>query len=311
MAGGGTLYSIGELARRTGLTVKAIRFYSDHGVVVPAMRSPGGYRLYGIDAVPRLELVRTLRDLGVDLQTVRKVVNRELSLCEVAGLHAQALTVQIHTLSLRRAVLTAVARRSATPQEMRLMHQLAMLSERQRLLLIDDFLEASFGGVGADAAFGAICRSMTPVLPENPSSEQIEAWVELAELSQDPDFRALVRRLAEAHAAEREVGATSPRPDLGAITRDVVSPALESSVEPTSPQADAMVIALAADYARLVDGIENDELLRRLLGRLKTVADPRREQYLQLLAVINGLPQPESLAPMIGWSIQALEARLG
>jgi len=311
VAGDDTLYSIGDLARRTGVTVKAIRFYSDHGIVLPARRSPAGYRLYGVDALARLELVRTLRELGVDLQTVRKVVNRELSICEVAGAHAQALTVQIHTLYLRRAVLTAVAKRNATPREMNLMHRLAMLSERQRLLLIDDFLEASFGGVGADAAFEAIGRSMVPVLPENPSSEQTEAWVELAELSQDSDFRALVRRLAEAHAAEREAGATGPRPDIGAMTRDVVSPALESSVEPTSPQADAVVIALAAHYARLVDGIESDELLRRLLDRLNTVADPRRERYLQLLAVINDLPEPESLAPMIGWSIQALETRLG
>jgi DNA-binding transcriptional MerR regulator len=32
----GTPYSIGELARRTGLTVKTVRFYSDRGIVVPA-----------------------------------------------------------------------------------------------------------------------------------------------------------------------------------------------------------------------------------------------------------------------------------
>ncbi|WP_307523331.1 MerR family transcriptional regulator [Streptomyces umbrinus] len=32
---GGTLYSIGELARCTGLTVKTIRFYSDRGIVPP------------------------------------------------------------------------------------------------------------------------------------------------------------------------------------------------------------------------------------------------------------------------------------
>lgn len=310
MDGGGTLYSIGELARRTGLTVKAIRFYSDHGVVVPAMRSPAGYRLYSIDAVARLELVRTLRDLGVDLQTVRKVVHRELSICEVAEVHAQALTVQIRALFLRRAVLATVAKRNATPEEMNLMHQLARLSERQRLLLIDDFLEAAFGGVGADTTFGAIGRSMTPVLPDNPSSEQMEAWIELAELSGDPDFRDLVRRLAEAHSAEREVGPTGPHPDIGAITRDVVGPALESGVEPTSPQADAMVGALAVHYARLVDGLDNDDLLRRLLVRLNAVADRRRERYLQLLAVINGWPQPESLAPMLSWSIEALEARL-
>jgi hypothetical protein len=35
-----TLYSIGELSRRTGLTVKAIRYYSDQGIVPPTDRSP-------------------------------------------------------------------------------------------------------------------------------------------------------------------------------------------------------------------------------------------------------------------------------
>ena len=37
---GDRLYSIGELARRTGLAVRTIRFYSDRGIVAPAGRSP-------------------------------------------------------------------------------------------------------------------------------------------------------------------------------------------------------------------------------------------------------------------------------
>jgi DNA-binding transcriptional MerR regulator len=112
---GDRLYSIGELARRTGLAVRTIRFYSDRGIVAPAGRSPAGYRLYDADAVARLDLVRTLRDLGVDLPTIRKVVNRELPLPAVAAAHAEALDVQIRILRLRRAVLTAVAKRGSTP----------------------------------------------------------------------------------------------------------------------------------------------------------------------------------------------------
>ncbi|WP_245765577.1 MerR family DNA-binding transcriptional regulator [Nonomuraea jiangxiensis] len=42
---GDALLTIGDLARRTGLTVKAIRFYSDRGLVPPTIRSPAGYRL--------------------------------------------------------------------------------------------------------------------------------------------------------------------------------------------------------------------------------------------------------------------------
>ncbi|MEV4924812.1 MerR family transcriptional regulator [Streptomyces roseoverticillatus] len=81
---GDTLHSIGDLARRTGLTVKTIRFYSDCGIVVPTDRSPAGYRLYDIATVTRLDLVRTLRDLGLDVATIRKVVDQELSLPERA-----------------------------------------------------------------------------------------------------------------------------------------------------------------------------------------------------------------------------------
>ena len=73
---GGRLYSIGDLARRTGLAVRTIRFYSDAGIVTPAGRSPAGHRLYDAGAVTRLDLVRTLRELDVDLPTIAKVVNR-------------------------------------------------------------------------------------------------------------------------------------------------------------------------------------------------------------------------------------------
>jgi DNA-binding transcriptional MerR regulator len=126
---GSALYTIGDLARRTGLTVKAIRFYSDSGIVPPVDRSPSGYRLYDDDALARLDLVRTLRDLGLDLATIRKIVESEISLAEVAAAHAEAIGVQIRILRLRRAVLAAAAKRGSTPEEMDLMHRLAKLSE--------------------------------------------------------------------------------------------------------------------------------------------------------------------------------------
>jgi hypothetical protein len=52
------------------------------------------------------------------------------------------------------------------------------------------------------------------------------------------------------------------------------------------------------------------DLQRRLLTRLETANDPRRERYLQLLAVINGWSAPECLVPEFDWFIQALRARI-
>ena len=78
--------TIGALARLTGLSVRTLRFYSDSGLVAPAGRSEAGYRLYDAAAPARVELVRTLRELGVDLPTIKRVLDRELS---VAGVLAR------------------------------------------------------------------------------------------------------------------------------------------------------------------------------------------------------------------------------
>ncbi len=307
----GRLCSIGDLARRTGLAVRTIRFYSDCGIVATAGRSPAGYRLYDVDAVARLDLVRTLRDLGVDLPTIRKVVNRELPLPAVAAAHAEALDVQIRTLRLRRAVLTAVARRGSTPEEMDLMHKLARLSEDERERLIGDFLDAVFGDLGAEPPFAAVRRSMTPELPDDPEAEQVQAWVELAELSQDPDFRASVRRMAGDEVAERGQDDTPVlRRGLVAVVRDQVSPALAARIEPASPQAAPVVAALTAHYADILGRPDDAGLRRQLLARLEAVNDSRRERYLTLLAVINGWPAPVSLSPVLDWTVCALGAQV-
>ncbi|MCF4136278.1 MerR family transcriptional regulator [Streptomyces sp. Tue 6430] len=160
-----TLYSIGELSRRTGLSVKTIRFYSDSGLVAPTTRSPAGYRLYDLDALLRLEFLRTLRELGVDLATIRRVLDRELSVAEVAAAQADAMDVQIRVLQLRRSVLRVVAGRGSDPEETKLMHRLTRLSGEERRRLIDDFVLGTFGAVDADPAAAAMVRAATPDLP--------------------------------------------------------------------------------------------------------------------------------------------------
>ena len=317
---GDTLYSIGDLARRTGLSVKTIRFYSDRGIVPPADRSPAGYRRYDVDAIARLDLIRTLRELGLDLPTIRKVVERKAPLHEVAAAHAEALAVQIRTLNLRRAVLTAVARRGSTPEEIDLMHKLARLSEDERRRLIDDFLDAAFGDLGAQPAFAGIMRSMTPELPDDPEPEQVEAWVELAELTQASEFRDVMRRLTEHHASERaaERGAErarggAVRPDVTAAIRDLVGPAVRAGTDPHSPEADPIILAVRSEYARAFGSLDTElgsgADAGRLLAQLEAANDPRRERYLELLAVINGWPAPASPAAEFDWCIQALRAR--
>ncbi|MFD4655142.1 MerR family transcriptional regulator [Kitasatospora sp. NPDC058444] len=311
MDGSDPLYSIGDLARRTGLTVKAIRFYADTGLVPPTDRTAAGYRRYDVHALARLDLVRTLRELGLDLPAIRRVLEREAPLREVAAAHAEALEVQIRTLRLRRAVLLAVAQRGSTPEEMRLMHKLAKLSDAERRRLVHDFIDEAFGGLDADPEFVAMMRSAMPELPDEPRAEQVEAWVELGELVQDPDFRAAVRRMAEQQAAERAEGDRGGlQHALTEAVRSLVGGAVSAGTDPASAEAEPVLDSLTAAYAEAY-GRPDDEALRRwLLARLETAADPRAERYWHLLAVVNGWPVPQSLREVFQWFTEALRARL-
>ncbi len=288
-------YSIGELARLTGLTVKAIRFYGDRGIVPPTNRDSAGHRRYDADARARLELVGTLRDLGLDLATVRRVLASEVSLPEVAAAHAEALEVQIRSLRQKRAVLTAVARRGSSPEETRLMHQLARLTEHQRRRLISDFLDSVFGGLESHPAVAGIMRTMTPELPDDATTAQVRAWVELAELTQDADFRAGMRRLAEQFTADRAPGL---RPDPVAAVKIQVMPAI--GIDPESAEADPVVEAITSRHGEI----------HQLLDRLEAANQPQRERYLALLGVVNGWGAAEPMAPALDWSVRALRARL-
>ncbi len=65
---------IGELARRTGVNPKTIRYYEEAGVLPPAARSPSRYRQYGDADVERLEFIRNARALGVTLDEIKEVL---------------------------------------------------------------------------------------------------------------------------------------------------------------------------------------------------------------------------------------------
>ncbi|MEU0632959.1 MerR family transcriptional regulator [Streptomyces sp. NPDC005989] len=302
-----TLHSIGDLSRRTGLSVRTIRFYSDSGVVTPTTRSPAGYRLYDRDALLRLELLRTLRELGIDLATIRRVLDRELSVAEVAAAHADAIDVQIRMLQLRRSVLRVAAGRGSDPEETKLMHRLTQLSGEERRRLIDEFVEGAFGTADADPAAVSMVRAATPDLPRDPSSEQVAAWVELVELMGDEDFRARMRRTAMCQAGGRVLGIESEAgEELTRFTRQKVAEAMKSGIDPlgnrATPVIDDLVHRFAVAFARTPDAEFRDWMAQQF----EEAHDPGVDRYWRLVWIVNGWQVVPDLIPVYSWLVQAL-----
>ncbi len=66
--------TIGGLAKASGVKVTTIRYYEGIGLIEPPVRSPGGQRLYGGEAVERMRFIRHSRDLGFSLDTIRELI---------------------------------------------------------------------------------------------------------------------------------------------------------------------------------------------------------------------------------------------
>ncbi|MEV1292588.1 MerR family transcriptional regulator [Pseudonocardia sp. NPDC049635] len=296
--------TIGQLAQRTGLPVRTIRFWSDEGLV-PSDRNASGHRMYDAVAVARLDLVRTLRELGLGLGDVRAVLTRRRGVGEVAQAHVRALESRIRELKAQRAVCVLLARTGTEPDErsVTLMNDLARLSAAERQHLIDEFVDRAFAGIPDDAPGAGIAtgmRSLPAELPDDPTPEQVGAWVELAELVRDPDFAARCREMAVA-------GATAPEhrerlTDPAAVIEHAGA-ARAAGVAPGSAQAEQVL-------GRIFDGAVPDAAGRAAAAdSVDLFADRRVERYWALLGVLNGWPAREPSVPAFEWFAAALRAQ--
>ncbi|MGA9389158.1 MAG: MerR family transcriptional regulator [Candidatus Sulfotelmatobacter sp.] len=76
---------IGEVAKRTSLTVDAIRFYEKHKLLPKAVRSTGRFRLYGAGSIERLRFIQQMHGLGFSLREVGELIQlrqRKVEACE-------------------------------------------------------------------------------------------------------------------------------------------------------------------------------------------------------------------------------------
>lgn len=287
------LCSIGELAERAGVTVKAVRFYSDNGLLPEASRSVGGHRRYGPDAFGRLRMLRSLRTLGLPVREVRRVLGEDEhaagSVLEdaVAG-QLRELGSQLAALRWREAGLRLVL--ECPPEER---------ADRLRLV----------GAVATPPNTGALARFWRAWLPPRMPARATAAFLEVA-VPRPPDDPepAQVLAFARLYALVTRpcTGAERPQPEAhrasGARASAVLYAGLAQAYELAGTQLrrgvgprpgeelDSFVDAYASAY-----GSRDTPAFRRLLaGQL--AGDPRIDRYWELTADVitapGGPPEP-------------------
>ena len=114
------LLKVGELAKRTGLTVRALHHYDSIGLLHPTGRSDSGYRLYSRDDVARLHGIQTLRRLGLSLADVAQLLDGgAVTLPAILARQIEVLDqdiAQAQALRERLGVIQAILARGGQPE---------------------------------------------------------------------------------------------------------------------------------------------------------------------------------------------------
>ena len=111
-------WKVGELARRTGLSVRTLHYYDEIGLLTPSRRTQAGHRLYTADDVVRLQRIKSLQHLGFTLREVRECLDRpDFPLGRVIQLHLSRLKERIELQQRLCDLLERVAARLRSGEE--------------------------------------------------------------------------------------------------------------------------------------------------------------------------------------------------
>ncbi|MCW6507633.1 MerR family transcriptional regulator [Lichenifustis flavocetrariae] len=187
---GAKTYTIGDLARLTGQPVRRIRFYSDKGLLPPARRSASNYRFYTDEDVAKVELIHALREAGVSLDMIERLLARHLTLSDLLQTRLDILEAEIAAKNRMAAVLRATLRvPNPADGDLRRIWTMSNLSNQQMRARVERFVDRIAAGTTLSREWRRQVLNMSmPELPEVPTAEQLSAWAELSALLSDPSF---------------------------------------------------------------------------------------------------------------------------
>jgi MerR family transcriptional regulator, repressor of the yfmOP operon len=103
----GQLLGIGAAATRVGVSERALRYYQQLGLIVPACTTPGGLRRYSPDDIARLERIRELQALlGLNLDEIATVLRNEDRMAQIRRTYHDERTSDDERRRLTRECLT-------------------------------------------------------------------------------------------------------------------------------------------------------------------------------------------------------------
>lgn len=217
---------IAQVARLTGLTSRALRFYEARGLVTP-LRSGSGRRHYGPAELEQLHQIVAMKRAGLTLAQIEKLsAGRTIDLAELIAAQLHSLDERRRELDAARSLLTSIQSRldrsepidvatfcslirqgeTVMSQEQWLETAASHMTDRQREALqkIKATLPAGFDGKAEMAKFQALNARIKAALPLDPASKQAQAFLDERDTMLAPFLALIPPELKEASNGLRE-----------------------------------------------------------------------------------------------------------
>lgn len=291
-------YKIGDLAQLSGVPVKTIRHYSDVGVLPPAGTTKAGFRLYLEEDQARLELIRSLREAGFSLFTIRELLQKEMTVASMLDMELDVLEGSVRCLRRRRTLIKAALDQGDTGA-------LAYLKSVQVLVNLDAIRREHFLGQHLDHTLQEVekppdwrtklWKEEVLNFPEEINNDQFKAWLELAELMLDTSYMQHINEMMKRYWGSPKEGKDTE--GWRKNQDEVLTQALEvaqGGEEPYSPQGQTLVQHYIKVNATFLNCNADLGFPRELLHMREKLLDPRVRRYWELVGILKG-QSPEKM----------------
>lgn len=290
-------YTIGQLSKQTGVSVRRLRFYADEGLLPPVSRSAAGYRIFTYEDLARVDLIRALRNAGIGLTAIRDVLAYSATTTNILSIRLAELEAQIKQQKLTAAVLRTVlsSEEQASPENLQRIWTMTKISAADYRTEMDNFIESVAKSQKIDAAWKKRMQHMTKVeLPDQPTTEQIDAWIELQELMRTPTFIQQMRENA------RDTFANGPDASVYEKTENSIlqqaDDAIEAGLTPDSEAGQNIAKEFFEGWAKAL-GVAADAKYWERMRRKYFLHHPNTDRYWKLIYKIGGVEVGQNPKP--------------
>ncbi|GHO88626.1 MerR family transcriptional regulator [Dictyobacter formicarum] len=294
------LYTIGAVAKLTGVPIKTIRYYTDIGLLPATDRTEARFRLYSTAAIWQLQLIRVLRQLEFSLEEIRAIIGGNLSVDTAIDWQLEAVAQHINRLQRVQEVLQQAKEGSQQPeQSIHTLYELG-LALSENVADRSHFVTAKLHALVEQANLPDEWRRQlldhfTWQSPESLTTQQIAAWTEVVRILNDPAFseEALRFNSPALHQASRQIDIDEYNQQALKLIQQAQSAALRGE-----PLESKEVQALLWDWIRFVAASTQQAITPAFVQDLSAKFSASRNDLMQrfwtLMAALSGREAPPS-----------------